>query len=41
MEDFNGNNKGPRSPSLACYPFLYIPAVLYGVQKEGHLKPFK
>lgn len=39
MYDFNGNNKGHRSPSLARYPSST--AVITQPPKEGHLKPSK
>lgn len=34
MYDFNGNNKGPRSASLARYPYLSSPAVIITDSKK-------
>ena len=41
MYDFNGNNKGHRSPSLARYPSRSSTAVITQPPKERHLKPSK
>ena len=41
MYDFNGNNKGHRSPSLARYPSRSSTALITQPPKEGHLKPSK
>lgn len=41
MYDFNGNNKGHRSPSLARYPSRSSTAVITQPPKEGYLKTSK